>query len=722
LRRDRELGSGTEKLPKSSGFRPDIQGLRAVAVVTVLLFHTNWSLFSGGFVGVDIFFVISGFLITGILLREAQSTGRIGLGNFYAKRARRILPAATVVLLATLVLTVVFLPQIRWESIGVEAIASALYMVNWIFGAGTDYLNAEVAASPLQHFWTLAVEEQFYIVWPLILVALLALFALIRRKTQEGRADHRATAVRAARIGVLMVLVPSLLWSIYHTAVEPEAAYFITTTRLWELATGSALAVFAPQVARIPSWLGYVLGWSGLVAIATATLLFSGSTPFPGYAALLPTLGAAAIIAGGMNGRAEIGVGRLLTLKPMRWIGDISYSLYLWHWPLIVVGTYLLGGELRVRYGLLIVAFAVLPAWLSYKFIQKPFQNWQWLKQSVRRSLLAGASLMTAIAVCASLVYVVPGSMNPGYQADTEANIGAEALTDDFANDDLASFTDAGKPVDVVEGGFTPSVINARADNTVVYALDCHLGSPEATPKIEGCIFGDPDGAVSVVLIGDSHAANWASPYIALAEKHGWKLRITSKASCGFSHLSQANRDGGEYTTCNEWSATSFDQILAEKPDLVVTANRFTRAAWQEGLSRHEVRLRYADGLHDNLQRLNDEGIPTLVMASTPGMTNDPPECMSANPGNLTACATPREIAFGTGSKYVERTVEGLSDADVIDMGNWVCPDPEACAPVVGNVVVWRDSAHFTETFARTLAKPLEAKLRQSDLASGVLW
>lgn len=711
---------GADEVKKRSNFRPDIQGLRAVAVGTVLLFHANLSLFRGGFVGVDIFFVISGFLITGILLREAQSTGRIRLGDFYAKRARRILPAATVVLLATLVLTVVFLPQIRWESIGVEAIASALYVVNWVFAAGTDYLNAEIAASPLQHFWTLAVEEQFYIVWPLVLVALLA---LLRRKVKAGTlAGHHTGYLRAARVGVLLILVPSLVFSIWYTAVDPAPAYFVTTTRLWELAIGAAVAVFAAQVARIPHWLGHTLGWAGLAAIAAATLLFSHSTPFPGYAALVPTLGAAAIIAAGMNGRAGAGVGRLLTLKPMRWIGDISYSLYLWHWPLLVVGTYLLGGELRARYGLLIVAFAVLPAWLSYRFIEKPFQNWPWVKQSVRRSLLGGASLMAVTVVCASLVYVAPGTTNPEYHADTIEGIGAEALTDDFANDDLASFTDAGKPVDVVEGGFTPSAIDAREDNTVVYALDCHLGSPEGTPKIEGCIFGDPNGEVSVVLIGDSHAANWAPPYIALAEKYGWKLRITSKASCGFSGLSQAARDGGEYTNCNEWSATSFDQILAESPDLVVTANRFTREAWQEGLSRNEARLRYADGVHDNLQRLDDAGIPSIVMNATPRMTVDPPECMSANPNRLTACATPRKVAFGTGSKYVDRAVEGLPDTDVIDMGNWVCPDAVACAAVIGHVVVWRDSAHFTETFARTLAKPLEAKLRQSDLARNALW
>ncbi|WP_434810427.1 acyltransferase family protein [Microbacterium sp. bgisy189] len=702
-----------------AGFRPDIQGLRAVAVGAVLLYHANWSLFGGGFIGVDVFFVISGFLITGILLREAERTGRIRLADFYAKRARRILPAATVVLLVTLALTVALLPQIRWESIGIEAIASAFYVVNWVFAAGTDYLNADVAASPLQHFWTLAVEEQFYIVWPLVLVALLAVFV---RVTHADAPDGHATATRrSARIGVIVILVPSLLYSVYATATEPATAYFVTTTRLWELAIGAALAVFAPQVGRIPHWLGTMLGWLGLVAIAAAAVLFTGAMPFPGAAALVPTLGAAAVIAGGMNGRAQTGAGRVLTLRPMRWIGDISYSLYLWHWPLIVVGTYLLGGELRVRYGLLIVVFSVLPAWLSYRFIENPFRTWTWVTHSARRALTAGAGMMASTAVVATLVVFTPTMMNPEYRADGDP-IGAEALTDDFTDDDPASFTDAGDPVDEVEGGFTPSAINAREDNTIVYELGCNRPSTSPTPKIDGCIFGDTDSDVSIVLIGDSHAANWASTYIELAEQNGWRLWVTSKASCGFANVSQADRNGDEYTSCNAWSAASFDQILAEQPDLVVTANRGTRAAYQEGLSRQEMRLRYADGLRDNLQLLADAGIPSLIMNTTPSMNSDVPECISEHPDQLTECATPREDAFGRGSEYVAYTVEGLAHTDVIDMTNWICPDTDACAAVIGNVVVYRDPHHFTETFSRTLAEPLEAQLRESDVARAALW
>ncbi|MFC7766192.1 acyltransferase family protein [Leucobacter soli] len=239
---------------------------------------------------------------------------------------------------------------------------------------------------PLQHFWTLSVEEQFYIVWPLILIVMLWIAGRTLKKTHAAFAEPGRT-LRFAGVGVLLILVPSLIWSVYYTTAHPAPAYFVTTTRLWELAIGAALAVFAVQIARIPDWLGYLLGWAGLVGILVASLFYTSSAPaFPGSAGLLPTLSAAAVIAGGMNGRATRGAGRLLGLRPMRWIGDISYSLYLWHWPLIVVGTYLLGGELRFRWGLVIVVFAILPAWLSYRFIENPFRDWKALKASAKRS------------------------------------------------------------------------------------------------------------------------------------------------------------------------------------------------------------------------------------------------------------------------------------------------------------------------------------------------
>lgn len=711
-----------------TGFRPDIQGLRAIAVGVVLLYHANAPFLPGGFVGVDVFFVISGFLITGLLLREAITTGIIGLADFYARRARRILPAATVVLLATLLLTAVFLPQIRWRDIGIEAVGAAVYVVNWLFAANTDYLNADVAPSPLQHFWTLSVEEQFYIVWPLVLIVLLALSARRLKKTvgSSAAALDQARVLRGAGIGVLVILIPSLAWSVYYTAVNPAPAYFVTTTRLWELAIGAALAIFAGQVSRLPHWLGYTLGWAGLAGILAASLLYTSAAPaFPGVAALLPTLSAAAIIAGGLNGRAEKGVGVLLGLRPMRWIGDISYSLYLWHWPLIVVGTYLLGGELRFRYGLLIVALAVIPSALSYYFIENPFRDWKVLKVSIRRSLWAGAGLVLTTAVAASLLVAAP--LLSGSQADvakTTKEIEQIEKTAASLEGDLSEmhelFVDGGRPVDVVEGGFIPSATEARDDNSVIYENGCHLEENEVQPN--GCVFGNAESDTMVSLIGDSHAASWVPTLTALAEEHDWKLISHTKSACSFTKATQGG--SSEYTECTEWNKRVLDETKAEKPDLVVTMNAADRRVWDGGRDLDEAeRLEiFAAGLHETWSELNDAGVPVLVLRDTPEMGFDVPECVSANPETLTECAAFRSEVVDARPDPEALAVDGLSSAELVDMNDWICPDEDYCSAIVNNVLVWRDGQHLTKTYAEMLAPPLDATLRGTELAADALY
>ncbi|MBP1326091.1 peptidoglycan/LPS O-acetylase OafA/YrhL [Leucobacter exalbidus] len=702
--------------------------MRAIAVGVVLLYHANAPFLPGGFVGVDIFFVISGYLITGLLLREALTTGRINLAEFYGKRARRILPAATIVLLVTLALTVLFLPQLRWQQIGTEAVGAVFYVANWIFAAGTDYLNAEVAASPLQHFWTLSVEEQFYIVWPLILVALL--FAIrgkaVRAEARGTVAPDQARIMRYASYGVLLLLIPSLAWSIYLTATNPAPAYFVTTTRLWEMAVGAALAVFARYTVRIPDAIALTLGWLGLAGILFASLFYTSAVPaFPGSAALLPTLSAAAIIISGMNGRAERGVGVLLKLRPMRWVGDISYSLYLWHWPLIAVGTYLLGDDLRFRWGLLIVALAFIPSWLSYRFIEGPFRDWPRLKKSASASLKAGAVLMLVTVIAAATVIVAPRVLAPQAETIDGQSIGAEALTTDFSNDDIASFTDAGKPVDVIEGGFTPAAIDAREDNPVVYDLGCHLGLEDSEILVDECIFGDPESDTSIVLVGDSHAANWFVPLAALAEKNGWKLRSATKAACGFSAATQFT-EKGDYTLCSDWNKQMVEDLRAEKPDLVIMANSNARSRIRddngEVLKDDVAVAAFAQGIVDNVTRLEEAGVPTLLFEDTPKMNQDIPDCVSANPDELTKCATSRVEAIDERSNPEQIVVDTLKNVDLIDMNNWTCPDTELCPAVVGNVLMWRDRHHFTETFAKTLVQPLEAALQASPTAQRILY
>jgi len=664
------------------GFRPDVQGLRAVAVIIVLLFHANAPFLPGGFVGVDVFFVISGYLITGLLLREALAHGRISLAGFYARRARRILPAATVVLIATLLLTVAFLPQIRWRSIGTEAATAAVYVVNWVLAGGTDYMNPDVMASPLQHFWTLSVEEQFYIVWPLVLIAVLAITA----RTASRRASKNVDAgrlLRFAGIGILAIFIPSLAWSIHYTTINPAPAYFITTTRLWELALGAMVAVFAPLLARLPNFAAQALGWAGLGGILLASVWYTAKEPaFPGTAALLPTLASAAIIVAGMSGRAETGVGRLLSLRPMRWVGDLSYSLYLWHWPLIVVATYLLGGTLGFGWGLAITALSFVPSWLSYRFIENPFRDWPRLKLSASHALAAGSGLVAASAAIAGLVILLPNAV-------------------------------AG--ADPVASAITPRAIDARDDNSELYREGCQLETEESTPK--ECVFGDTKSNTTVALAGDSHAAALMPALDTIAKRNGWRLVTYTKSACSFATIPQTHA-GREFPQCDEWTDEAFTDVMTERPDLLVTVNAGRRGVWDDGkaLKGTDRYQAFEQTLRSDWQELNEAGIPVVAIADTPEMGIDVPECVSANPSDLEACAVPKEQAVDNRPHPEVDAAEGLPQTEVLDINHLLCPD-DTCPAVIDDVLVWRDNQHLTATFSETLATPLEKELDQLSIA-----
>ena len=692
--------------PKTE-FRTDIQGLRAVAVGLVLLYHANVSVFSGGFVGVDMFFVISGFLITGLMIREVQRSGRIDLADFYARRIRRILPAATVVLIVTLALTMLILPPIRWQDTAIEAVAAAAYVANWVFAAGTGYQSAGVAVSPLQHFWTLSVEEQFYIVWPLLMIA--ALFIAKKR----GALDSFESFRKIATVGILLVIVPSFAWSMYYTATSPEPAYFVTTTRLWELAIGAVLALTAHHVERIPAWIGVWLGWLGAATIIGVSITYTSSSPmFPGASALLPTLATAAMLVAGMSGRAQLGVGRVLSVRPMKFIGDISYSLYLWHWPLIVFATFLLGGELTPVWGIIICLLSIVPSWISYRFIEEPFRDWKTLKESSWRAIRAGVAMIAVTCIFAAGTFATAHAV--GTQQPVAKNpLGASILTEDASNDDLESFSAEGSAVDMVEDGIAPGAMEARQDNAQFYGDKlCHLEFNDSEPT--DCVFGDPDGDREVVLVGDSHAANWAPPMIEIAEERGWALTIQTKSGCSFALIEQT-RSGNPYTECSEWTQKVFDEITEQQPDLVITSNAGRRGVIEEGavLPEGEKEMALKAALEETWSDITDAGIDVVVIADTPDMGKDVADCVSANPTKLTKCATPREKALDEIPRPELDAVEEVHGVALIDMSNWVCPDAETCPAVVGNTLVWRDSHHLTKTYAESLAAPLAEKLAQ---------
>lgn len=680
----------------SKEFRNDIQGLRAVAVGTVLLYHAGASFMPGGFVGVDVFFVISGFLITGLLIKEMQNSGKVSLADFYARRAKRILPAATAVLIATAVLTLTILPRNRWDSVGWEILGSAFNVVNWVFATNsTDYLRQDQAASPVQHFWTLAVEEQFYIVWPLLLVG--ACFLASTRRGHRSSALNFPRAINLARIGVLALTIPSFAFSIYYTQENSGAAYFVTTTRLWELGVGALIALFATELARLNALIAQLIGWVGLAVIVISVVVISSGTPYPGSAALLPTLGAAVVIIAGMNGRATSGVGALLSLSPFTWIGNISYSLYLWHWPMIVIGTYVLGG-LTLTQGLVIIALSFIPAVLSYRYLERPVLHWDYLKDNGKVLGLATITVCCA-GLAATAILLVPKPANSagftpaplaitGQAAPAGPKLGAELLAEDPAT---------GLPQDVVPA-FEPLAMYAAEDIT---PNQCHQNVNE--DQAEPCILGNAAGVFRLAVVGDSHAAQWGSAFARLAQKNGWRVEMYTKSSCALvGTMIMAEGDKATYDTCLSWHDNVVSALTGpSKPDLVLTTGQAYKTADGRPL---------ADSLAATWGKLQDAGITVAALGDTPRPGINVPECALANEERLTECAVDRNVALKNGLSTQQLAAQLAGGVEVLDMTDHICP-ADKCSVVVGNVFVYRDSNHITATYARTLAPALESKL-----------
>ena len=681
-----------------SHFRPDIEGLRAVAVVSVMLWHAGVPAVRGGFVGVDVFFVISGYLMTRLLVRELERRGRISFSGFYARRAKRLLPASAATLVGVSVATLLLLPGIRVGDVGRDVVASALYVVNWrLADSSVDYLASANAPSPVLHFWSLAVEEQFYLVWPL----LLGLVGVLARR--------RASKVGPVALGLTVIAVPSFCWSVVYTASEPERAYFVTTTRLWELAVGGLVAVASPALAtRMGPRVGATVGWVGLGAVLVTMVVLPESVPFPGSVAALPVLGTAAVIAvGPVAGRA----GPVAVLRPaaMQLIGKLSYSLYLWHWPVLVVGTALLldrPGRLDPGLGVVVVALSVVPAWLSFRLVEEPVRQRRGNPADLRAWSLRVGLLATVLSVTAGLGLVaVSMTQHRAASVSPEGVVGAEALSPGTGSPQLDP-PPVGDP-----RVFTPSVATVRDDVPSSYADGCHV-QDNPSPVPVGCTYGDPDGEFTVALLGDSKAAQWVPTFQAVADRRGWRLLVYTKSSCPLADVTVAHgKNERPYAGCRGWNDNVLRLMTREQPDLVITSSTsYLVTTGREVLDEQESRVRLADGMRRTWQRLVDAGAVVVPVADTPLPGFDMAECVSANEGDLDRCAVPRSEAVGDGAGTLAEAAEGQPGVDAVDLNDLICPGPR-CDPVIGQVLVYRDQEHITATYARTLAKAMEARL-----------
>nr|WP_255429796.1 acyltransferase family protein [Streptomonospora sp. PA3] len=656
---------------------PEVQGLRAVAVALVLVYHVDHDLLPGGYVGVDVFFVISGFLITSLLLREARGSGRVALGAFYVRRIRRILPAAGLVLAVTGLVSLWALPSPRLAETARELVASAFYVENLFLAQhSVDYLAAESAASPVQHYWSLAVEEQFYLLWPLLFAG----WAML-----PGRLGR----LRVIAAGAAAVLAVSLAYSVVVTATDPQPAYFLPQTRMWELAVGGLLAVAALRW-QVPPVLGWCAGWAGLAAIAWAAWTYSDQTPFPGAAALVPVLGAAAVIAAGESGGRSSAYG-LLASPAARFGGDISYALYLWHWPVIVFALAWSGSqEPGPLLGGLAVVASVLLAWATKLVVEDPVRRYGWLR--------TGRSAGVFAVAAAVLVALVGAGQYARYEwlrsveFDPVEHVGPAAL---------GTSEPAGSP----EVPVYPAPAAAGDDLPDPYKDGCQAG--QKATGLDPCVYGPADADTTVAVVGDSHAAHWVPALRRIAEQRDWRLYTYTKSSCGFTAATLEFPDEGRpFGECRDYNRALLEELTGEvRPDLVFTSS--SALATKEGAaSQAQDRAEIAAGMARLWESLDDAGSDVVAIRDTPTTRTRLPECVSRHAEDPTECARPRGEAFAEQDPQLIAARETDAEVTVVDMSEEFCQG-DRCLPVVGNVLVYRDSHHMTATYSRLLAADL---------------
>ncbi|SEJ39694.1 acyltransferase family protein [Demequina mangrovi] len=652
-------------------FRPDIQGLRAIAILLVLVFHGGLSVVSGGYVGVDVFFVISGFLITGHLWNEIGATGRVRFGRFYARRARRILPASFVVLAATVVGVWWCVAPLQRSGQYEAIVWTAAYVPNLLFARwGTDY-HADIAPSLVQHYWSLGVEEQFYLLWPLALVV----GTFVARRSR-GRL--------IALVGGVVAL--SLLGSALMTSTAPAFAFFGLPTRAWELGMGGLVALLlAAGRLRLGPRAGAGVGWVGIALIAYAAFGLTEHTPFPGVAALAPVGGAALLlIAGGAADIARWAPARMLGMRPMLFIGAISYSLYLVHWPIVVLPQFAIGYETRVPVWVTLglSALAVPVAWLVYRFVETPFRF---------TPRIAGARPAWVFVCAAAASLAIAGASWALTQLSKSETLDAGETAPS------AEIVVAPIGTPYVPSNLTPTIREARYDVTAVEEAPCHQDF--GSVSIDGCAFGADNAAPTVALFGDSHAAQWGTPLEQLAGSGDIVLTSYTKSACP-----SADAVDPGALDCPGWRDAVIEKLQADPPDVILLANFATRYVGE----RDGATEWWAERLAAVIADLPAESA-VVVIADTPfNPVREVPACLSQNLDTTAACALDREV-----TESLSAIGGSLGGADgVIDMTDYLC-DAELCPAVVGDTLVYRDSNHMTATFSAMLAPALATALEE---------
>ncbi|MBC3190283.1 acyltransferase [Pseudonocardia sp. C8] len=652
-------------------FRPELQGLRALAVLLVIVYHVWVGRVSGG---VDVFFLITGFLIVGGLYR-AGLRGGVDVVATWRRQLSRLLPAVTVVLAAGLVAGPVLLPESRWSPTIREVVASLLFVQNWELAANAvDYAARNDAASIVQHFWSLSIQGQFYLVAPLV-VAGVALAARRDRADLHARLTGTLLAIGGA----------SLAYSVYLTLANQPLAYFHSSTRAWEFALGGLLALWISRVEDRPELTAGVraaLGWAGVLALVSCGLLLQVDRAFPGWAALWPTLAAAAVLVAGRSGH-RLGVDRVLSGPVLRTVGDISFPLYLWHWPVLVLTLVHTGqSQLSLGAGTAVIGVSFVLAWLTHRCVERPIAD-----LGVRRALRTGGVLALVVLVGAAGWFgVATARASVPVAAGSPSHPGAGALQPDV---EPAALADPGLEVEL-----TPSLAGAPDD------WSYHRGTWNCEPvqrdgvELQACTIPPPGDAPperTVAVAGDSHAQQYVAALLPVAAQRNWEILGLFRGACPLSTVSETDpADEG----CTAWNAAVTGELSERRPDAVLTlATRDVRPGLTEVTPA---------GFVEAWWKLHDAGVPVVAVRDNPRPQFPVPECVGREGRHADACALPRHDVYPSPPPYAELP-DVPPNVSFVDVAPAVC-GPETCPAEVGNVLVYMDDNHLTATYAETMA------------------
>ncbi len=671
---------GAAATGRKPAFRPEVQGLRALAVLMVVAYHVWLGRVSGG---VDIFLLISAFLLTLSFVRKAEAGRPFGLLAHWLHLFKRLLPAAVVVLLGVLAGTWLILPQSRWPQVLDQAWASLLYNQNWLLAdTAVDYYAQDHAgASPLQHFWSLSIQGQVFILWPLIFAGSAALLVLLHRVPALSRVNYRG--LLALVFGAVFAF--SLAYSVEQTATNQAYAYFDTRARLWEFALGSLLALALPYL-RPARAVRVVLGWAGLAAMVSCGLLLTVDRQFPGYVALWPTLAAAAVIVAGHTG-SRFGVDAFLGSRPMVALGDNSYALYLWHWPVLVFA--LAGTDVEapnLSQGLKIVGAAVVLAALTTRFVEKPLRDWRWPERRAWRTAVV-------IAACGA---VLAGPVAV-WQTTLTAEESATAAQPRELTPGAAALMPGNAPTAASNARIIPGPAALDNDWAGIHA-PCTGANATTDPILEGCRQEVPEGEVTrrIVVLGDSHSQQYLGALVPIAAERGWELVTLLMPGCRFGAEAMERN-----AACNAYNRASAAYVLENRPDAVFTVASLTH---EEAPFETEV-----PGYLQGIRPFADAGIEIIGIRDNPRFTFNMPLCIQRNGPDSSACSVSLEESLVEPSPLESYAgqVEGLH---LMDLSDFICARG-ICPGVVGNVYVYKDDNHLTRTYVESMMPMFEQRL-----------